>query len=38
MKKYLNLQLFAAEENVTTTTDLEPVISIDFTTRLSEKY
>lgn len=36
MMKYLNLQLFAAEENVTTTTDLEPVISIDFTTRLSE--
>ena len=28
------LQLFAAEENTTKTTDLEPAISVDFTSRL----
>lgn len=30
-----NLQLFAAPENEIVTTDLEPAISVDFTTRLS---
>ena len=37
MKKRLRLsglQLFAAEENTTKTTDLEPAISVDFTSRL----
>lgn len=34
MKK-INLQLFAVPENETVTTDLEPAISVDFTTRLS---
>ena len=35
--KYLmDLQLFAVPENETTTTDLAPAISIDFTSRISE--
>lgn len=34
MNKF-NLQLFAAPENEIVTTDLEPAISVDFTTRLS---
>lgn len=34
MKNY-DLQLFAAEENLITSQDLEPAISIDFTSRLS---
>ncbi|WP_238727255.1 hypothetical protein [Diplocloster modestus] len=34
-KEIMNLQLFAVPENITTTTDLEPAISVDFTTRLS---
>lgn len=36
MKKLFDLQLFAAAENTTVTTDIEPAISIDFTSRLSE--
>lgn len=32
----LNLQLFAADENAITTTDLEPAISVDFTSRISK--
>lgn len=31
----MNLQMFAAETNMTATTDLEPAISIDFANRLS---
>lgn len=34
MKKF-NLQLFAVPENETVTSDLEPAISVDFTTRLN---
>lgn len=34
-KKLLNLQLFAAEENLITSSDIEPAISIDFTSRLN---
>lgn len=34
--KRLNLQLFAAPDNETVTTDLEPAISVDFTSRLSD--
>lgn len=36
MKKLLDLQMFAAAENLTTTADLEPAISVDFTSRLKE--
>lgn len=32
----LKLQLFAADENAITTADLEPAISVDFTTRISQ--
>lgn len=35
MKKYINLQLFAAAENTTVTTDLEPGISIDCVSKLT---
>ena len=35
MEKLLDLQMFA-EENITTTSDLEPAISIDYATRLAE--
>lgn len=35
MKKLFNLQLFASEENTNVTSDMEPGISIDFTTRIS---
>ena len=35
MNKLFDLQLFAAAENTTVTTDLEPAISIDFTSRLA---
>ena len=36
MKKIYNLQLFAAPEGLTTAADLEPAISVDFTSRLRE--
>lgn len=36
MNKKLNLQKFAAETNLTVAADLEPAISIDFTSRLHE--
>lgn len=35
MRKQFNLQLFAAPTNTTVTTDLEPGISIDYTSRIS---
>lgn len=35
MSKKLDLQLLAAEENLTVAADLEPAISIDYTSRLS---
>ena len=35
MKKNYNLQLFAVPENATLTTDLEPAISADFTSRIA---
>ena len=35
MKELFDLQLFAAPENTTVTTDLEPAISIDFASRLA---
>lgn len=35
MNRKTNLQLFAAETNVTKTADLEPAISIDFTSRIA---
>lgn len=34
-RKKVDLQLLAAEENLTKTTDLEPAISIDYTSRLA---
>lgn len=36
MKQLIDLQLFAAEDNLTVTTDLEPAISVDFTSRIAE--
>lgn len=36
MEQLINLQLFAAEDNLTITTDLEPAISVDFTSRIAE--
>lgn len=36
MNKKINLQLFAAAENTTITTDIEPAISVDYTTKLAE--
>lgn len=35
MKNLFNLQMFAAAQNTTTTADLEPAISIDFSSRLA---
>ena len=35
-RKLMNLQLFAVPTNETTTSDLAPAISVDFTTRISE--
>lgn len=35
MKKYIDLQLFAAETNITATGDLEPVISVDHVSKLT---
>lgn len=35
-KELMNLQLFAVPENETTTNDLAPAISVDFTNRISE--
>ena len=35
MNKLLNLQLFAEEDDVIKSSDLEPAISIDFTSRLN---
>lgn len=35
MKKKMNLQLFAESENIVKAADLEPAISVDFTSRLS---
>ena len=35
MRKQFNLQLFATPTNTTVTTDLEPGISIDYTSRIS---
>lgn len=36
MNKVFDLQRFAAEENAIVTTDLEPAISVDFTSRISQ--
>ncbi len=36
MTKKIDLQLFAAETNLTATADLEPAVSIDLTSRMSE--
>ncbi|RNM29860.1 hypothetical protein EDX97_09565 [Absicoccus porci] len=36
MNKLIDLQLFAAETNITTTSDLEPAISVDFTSQIAE--
>ena len=36
MNKKTNLQLFAAADNTTITTDIEPAISVDYTTKLSD--
>ena len=36
MKKYFDLQLFAAPVNETVTTDVEPAISVDLVTRLGQ--
>lgn len=36
MKKYFDLQLFAAPVNETVTADVEPAISVDLVTRLGQ--
>ncbi len=36
MTKKIDLQLFAAETNLTAAADLEPAVSIDLTSRMSE--
>ena len=38
MRKQFNLQLFAAPTGTTVTADLEPGISIDYTSRISSRF